>query len=45
MATVTPFLMFEGRAEEAINFYVSLIPNSKIIDIARFGPEGIFAIF
>jgi predicted 3-demethylubiquinone-9 3-methyltransferase (glyoxalase superfamily) len=26
--TVRPFLMFEGRAEEAMNFYVSLIPGS-----------------
>ena len=42
---VRPFLMFEGRAEEALNFYVSLIPNSKVININRYGagqpgPEG-----
>jgi len=35
---VCPFLMFEGRAEEAMNFYVSLIPNSRIINIDRYGP-------
>jgi predicted 3-demethylubiquinone-9 3-methyltransferase (glyoxalase superfamily) len=35
---VLPFLMFEGKCEEAINFYVSLIPQSRIIDIVRFGP-------
>jgi predicted 3-demethylubiquinone-9 3-methyltransferase (glyoxalase superfamily) len=34
-ATVRPFLMFEGRAEEAMNFYVSLFPDGKIADIAR----------
>ena len=28
---VTPFLMFEGKAEEAINFYVSLIPDTKLL--------------
>lgn len=32
--------MFEGKAEEAMNFYVSLFPNSRIVDIARYGPEG-----
>jgi predicted 3-demethylubiquinone-9 3-methyltransferase (glyoxalase superfamily) len=37
--TVTPFLMFEGKAEEAMTFYVSLIPNSRIVDIKRYGPE------
>jgi len=34
---VLPFLMFEGNCEEAMNFYVSLIPQSRIIDIVRFG--------
>ena len=36
--TVRPFLMFEGRAEEAMDFYVSLIPGSEITSIARYGP-------
>jgi predicted 3-demethylubiquinone-9 3-methyltransferase (glyoxalase superfamily) len=36
--TVRPFLMFEGKAEEAMNFYVSLIPRSEITSIARYGP-------
>ncbi|MBN1205427.1 MAG: VOC family protein [Myxococcaceae bacterium] len=39
-AKVRPFLMFEGRAEEAMNFYVSLIPGSEIVDIVRYGPGG-----
>lgn len=30
------FLMFEGKAEEAMNFYVSLIPGGKIIDVVRY---------
>ena len=30
---VTPFLMFEGRCEEAMNFYVGLIPGSRIVEI------------
>jgi predicted 3-demethylubiquinone-9 3-methyltransferase (glyoxalase superfamily) len=35
---VRPFLMFEGRAEEAMNFYVSLLPGGEIIDLVRYGP-------
>ena len=34
---VTPFLMFDGRAEEAMRFYVSIIPNSTIVSIVRYG--------
>lgn len=36
--TVTPFLMFEGAAEEAMNLYVSLFKDSQIEHIERFGP-------
>ena len=32
--------MFEGKAEEAITFYVSLIPNSRIVDIKRYDAEA-----
>ncbi|HVX37651.1 MAG TPA: VOC family protein [Hyphomicrobium sp.] len=35
---VRPFLMFEGKAEEAMTFYTSLFPDSKILDIRRYGP-------
>ena len=35
---VRPFLMFEGKAEEAMRFYVSLIPGSEILEIVRYGP-------
>lgn len=38
--SVTPFLMFEGRAEEAMNLYVATIPNSKVIDVKRYGAGG-----
>jgi predicted 3-demethylubiquinone-9 3-methyltransferase (glyoxalase superfamily) len=38
--TVTPFLMFEGHAEEAMTFYVSLIPDSRVLDVQRYGPDG-----
>ncbi|WP_119461371.1 VOC family protein [Rhodospirillaceae bacterium SYSU D60014] len=35
---IRPFLMFQGNAEEAMNFYVSLFPGGEIIDIVRYGP-------
>jgi predicted 3-demethylubiquinone-9 3-methyltransferase (glyoxalase superfamily) len=34
---VQPFLMFQGKAEEAVNFYLSLFPGSEVIDIVRYG--------
>ena len=34
---VVPYLMFEGRAEEAMRFYVSVFPESRVIEIARYG--------
>ncbi|ATZ23339.1 VOC family protein [Streptomyces lavendulae] len=37
---ITTFLMFEGRAEEAMNLYTSLFEDSGIIDVVRYGPEG-----
>ena len=32
-ASVTPFLMFEGQADEAMNFYVKTIPDSEILNV------------
>ena len=37
---INPFLMFEGRAEEAMTFYTSTVKNSRIVNIDRYGPEG-----
>jgi predicted 3-demethylubiquinone-9 3-methyltransferase (glyoxalase superfamily) len=36
---VRPFLMFEGKAEEAMNLCVSLFPNARVHEIARYGPN------
>ncbi len=30
MQKITPFLWFDGKAEEAMNFYVSIFKNSKV---------------
>ena len=35
---VTTFLMFQGKAGEALDFYVSLFPNSMILSMLRYGP-------
>ena len=35
---VMTHLMFEGVAEEAMNFYVSLFPGSEILRVERYGP-------
>ncbi len=35
---VTTFLMFEGRAEEAMTFYTSLFDDGRIVSIDRYGP-------
>ena len=40
MSRVTPFLMFEGNAEEAMDYYTSLIEDSKITSIMRYGANG-----
>lgn len=42
MQNVCPFIWFDSNAEEAMNFYVSAFPNSKIIEIERYaGDQGI----
>jgi predicted 3-demethylubiquinone-9 3-methyltransferase (glyoxalase superfamily) len=40
MQKITPFLWFDGRAEEAMNFYVSIFKNSKIGTVSRCGEAG-----
>ena len=39
-SAVTPFLMFEGQAEEAMNLYVRTIPDSEILNVQKYGPDG-----
>ena len=40
MQKITPFLWFDGKAEEAMRFYVSIFKNSKIGSITRYGDAG-----
>lgn len=37
---ITPCLWFENQAEEAVNFYISLFPESKVENISYYGKEG-----
>ena len=39
MQKITPFLWFNGNAEEATNFYVSVFKNSKVLRVMP-GPDG-----
>jgi predicted 3-demethylubiquinone-9 3-methyltransferase (glyoxalase superfamily) len=42
MQKLTPFIWFESQAEEAMNFYTSVFPDSKIVHIERYaGDQGI----
>jgi predicted 3-demethylubiquinone-9 3-methyltransferase (glyoxalase superfamily) len=40
MKKITPFLWFDTQAEEAMNFYVSVFKNSKVLGVTP-GPNGI----
>jgi len=45
MPKIHPFLWLDNQAEEAANFYVSIFPNSKVLNVMRNtpsapGPEG-----
>lgn len=46
MQKVTPFLWFDNNAEEAVNFYISIFKNSKVLS-QTLGPDGkmMFATF
>jgi predicted 3-demethylubiquinone-9 3-methyltransferase (glyoxalase superfamily) len=40
MPKITPFLWFDGQAEEAARFYTSIFKNSRIVKTARYGDAG-----
>ena len=37
---ITPCLWFDTQGDEAATFYTSIFPNSKIVDISRYGDAG-----
>lgn len=40
MQKVKTFLWYDGQAEAAANHYVSLVPDSRIVSVARLGEDG-----
>ena len=40
MKRITPCLWFDTEAEDAARFYTSVFPNSRIVDVARYGPAA-----
>ena len=40
MQKISPFLWFDTQAEEAVTFYLSIFPNSRIEQITRYGESG-----
>jgi predicted 3-demethylubiquinone-9 3-methyltransferase (glyoxalase superfamily) len=40
MQKITPFLWFDNNAEEAMNFYVSIFKDAKILTVSRYGEAG-----
>jgi len=40
MQKITPFLWFDGKAEEAMEFYTSVFENSRVISVMRYGDAG-----
>lgn len=40
MQKISPFLWFDTEGEEAAEFYTSVFPNSKILEVTRYGSAG-----
>src|SRR5436190_4108304 len=40
MQKITPFLWFDSNAEEAMNFYISIFKDSKVLGVSRYGDAG-----
>jgi predicted 3-demethylubiquinone-9 3-methyltransferase (glyoxalase superfamily) len=40
MQKIVPFLWFDGKAEEAVNFYTSIFRNSRVVSVSRYGEAG-----
>jgi len=40
MPAITPFLWFDGKVEEAMDFYLSIFQNAKVVDVTRYTEAG-----
>ncbi len=41
MNNITPFLWFNDNAEDAMRFYVAVFPDSKVLEVTRYGDAGL----
>jgi predicted 3-demethylubiquinone-9 3-methyltransferase (glyoxalase superfamily) len=41
MKRITPNLWFDGKAKEAVEFYISVFPGSKVISTSYYPKEGL----
>src|SRR5262245_61021641 len=39
MQKIVPFLWFDSQAEEAMNYYASIFPDARVVNVMR-GPDG-----
>ncbi|MDE0095186.1 MAG: VOC family protein [Gammaproteobacteria bacterium] len=37
---VSPFLMFQGQAQQAMEFYTRVLPDSEVLNVETYGPDG-----
>lgn len=40
MQKITTFLWFDDQAEEAVDYYTAVFPDSRVIDVQRYGEAG-----
>ncbi|MFL5287840.1 MAG: VOC family protein [Rhodopila sp.] len=40
MPAIIPFLWFDGKVEEAMDFYLSIFQNAKVVDVTRYTEAG-----
>ena len=45
MPSITPFLWFDTQAEEAMNFYVSVFPRSRVIRVSKVQDRVMSVVF
>jgi len=41
MPKTTPMLWFDDQAEEAVDFYLSVLPNARVLDVSRYAEVGL----
>ncbi|MBZ5573533.1 MAG: VOC family protein [Acidobacteriia bacterium] len=45
MQAITPFLWFDGHAEQAMNFYLSIFKNAKVLNVHRTNGQVMSVMF